>query len=121
MKIRTGFVSNSSSSSFMFLYDENLFPFDLEKAIKAGNGYGACGRVYSRSFEGYLIDYDGSYTPDEVENLKKWYEDNIKKYPNLSFIYGSIDNGVSEFAESIFQDMKKKNIIISFRQDVMEC
>lgn len=117
MKIRNGFVSNSSSSSFMILYDKENIPFNIEELIKSSNGCEYDCKVTSVDIVSYLegkkraFGDDGQYYEKSMVPIKEWYDKNIEKYPNMKFISGYADSGVADMLFNLFRQLQKKELV----------
>lgn len=90
MKVRKGYVSNSSSSSFLIAYDEKFFG-DLTKFFE--NGYFGCETEIGdlETFLDYLCEIDEDINKDWTEKVKEQEQSGKKAlYLRLDNEYSSI-------------------------------
>jgi hypothetical protein len=99
MKIRTNYVSNSSSSSFLVVYDENIFEEIIQELKKS---YLGCSKIK----EDLNDFFNNNCVEEELDNWKKRiqdYKDTGKKvvYMDLEYDY--------EFVKNILQIINDKS------------
>jgi hypothetical protein len=91
MKIRQGFVSNSSSSSFIV-------------SIKLDEGEMTKEELFAHNMKQYEICYGAPCDDEERE----WREKEVKKFKNRKIIYyGSVEYGSEESVEAVVKGVLK--------------
>jgi len=111
MKIRMGFVANSSSSSFMIFY----------KKISSDVWRNICNtRTIPTELQGKLYSYDDSYLSEGVDRIKltpailKLIIENDKQY---DFNFVEIVDTVYELQEAVITSDKIGSMICSYTMD----
>jgi uncharacterized protein YecE (DUF72 family) len=98
MKIRSNYVSNSSSSSFLIVYDKKSFNEIIEELKKS---YLGMSKITNDLSEFYKYDC----VEEEIENWKR----KVEEYKNSGkgIVYANIEYDY-EFIQSILEIMNKK-------------
>jgi hypothetical protein len=140
MKIRVGFISNSSSSSFLVFSKENSLYEALEKEYDnwMGDGTSEIGKNFLANlkyelieelsnYEGnhfYFDEYDQTGVLTTVNEFRKWYDeepsDKIKKYfangMKVYYLdipdYGEGGTHLQKVCRHAFKDFQSENLII---------
>ena len=98
MKIRNGFVSNSSSSSFVILFPDD---FDASKIDWSKVDLAALASDY---FDGDFEDEDGNIVEGSEDELKKTIIEGVEKLQTEGELWSEDDYGVSEAISELFPD-----------------
>lgn len=114
MKIRSNYVSNSSSSSFVIAYDKNTFG-DLKQFLN--DNYLGCESSINHKddFEKYYLDYLDDEKKKEFENLVK-----EKKTNGMEIVYFYLDNDFNAVA-NLLKQIGKNTGKLEFLYDGSDC
>lgn len=114
MKIRSNYISNSSSSSFVVAYDKNTFG-DLKQFLN--DNYLGCESSVNHKddFEKYYLDYLDDEKKKEFENFVK-----EKKTNGMEIVYFYLDNDFNAVA-NLLKQIGKNTGKLEFLYDGSDC
>lgn len=121
MKVRNGFVSNSSSSSFVIFYDADVCPHckhignNLVELICEDRECYDETRLDHEKWEDYIEEAQGCFwwNDEEEAKFKNWVKETLEKHPNYKFI--SCDVGYNNKEVNYFlEKLKKQNKVEAY-------